>query len=377
MARLLLLALLLLCTRTAVAADSTDPTIGADPQKYADLFNPDFLGLDSEGKPLYPMRNTFASPASNISHEVMVNNWFNLLVYLPFLVAPQVLLVIVIFRFKDRGDGRKPATFLTNHKLEAVWTIIPILALLVVSVPVAKVLYHMELVPAEVDTNDPTKAELIIVTGKQYAWGYKYEHEGITIDGLNPISQAQDPVVLVKGRVASLSITSEDVNHSWWVPAFGVKKSAIRGRYTNTWFTPTEEGVFKGSCAELCGEGHGKMFINSVVVTPQQFEIWKVVQRAKADAGDVWDLLQPASDTQPASDAQLQAAVEKYLKADPSPARRFALRYWVDANYLALHRSWMYPTFADDLRAHEAERKARIDTLVAMVGTPAPAVARQ
>ncbi len=365
-ARLLLI--LLLALAVGEKATAADFTANADPASYAEKFNPDIFALDKDGEPLYPMKNAFGRPYSDIADKVAVNNWFNLLVYLPFLVLPQVLLVLIIFRFKDRGDGRKPATFMTNHKLEALWTVIPILALIVVSVPVAKVLYRMELAPEEINSNDPNQATDITITGHQFYWEYSYKMENISL-GLG-LRQAQDPMVVVKDRAVLLNITSGDVNHAWWVPAFAVKKTAIRGRFTNCWFTPTETGVFKGDCAELCGEGHGRMFISALVVTPGDFEIWKRVQHDHADTAGVWDVLQPSDESSCGSDDQLKAAVAKYLGKDDCSQRRFSLRYWVAADYIALHRCWTYSTMADELAKHEAERKAKIDRLLADMPMP-------
>ncbi len=377
MVRLLLLALLaMLGQALSCPSARAQDDLGfskLEPQALAEKLNPDLMALNPDGTPKYPMRNAFGSPGSDISEQVAANNWFNLLVYMPFLIAPQILLVIVIFRFRERGDGRKPATFMTNHKLEFIWTAIPILALVVVSVPVGKLLYHMELAPANIDTNDPDKATVITITGHQFAWDYEYQAEKIKV-GVD-IRQGQEPMIMVKDRPVLLNITSTDVNHAWWLPAMGVKKSAIRGRFTNCWFTPTVLGEYKGNCVELCGQGHGTMFITGLVVSPAEFEQWKILQRDRLDAQAVWDILQPAGDAQPASDADLKAAVAKYLGGHPSDERRYALRYWVAANYLALHRCWGYQAMADDLAKHEDERKKDVDTLVASIAASTSAMA--
>jgi cytochrome c oxidase subunit 2 len=375
MVRALLLLLTLLVT--SASAIAVDIPVGADPQALAEKLNPDIFALNPDGSAQYPMINAFtANSASDIARDVADNNWFNLLVYLPFLIAPQVLLIIVIFRFKDRGDGRKPATFMTNHKLEAIWTIIPILALLVVSVPVVKVLYKMELSPSNIDTNDPMQATVIKVTGHQFWWEYDYKGEN-AIDFGHDIVSNQEPVILVLDRPVLLNFTSTDVNHAWWVPAFAIKKSAIPDRFTNAWFTPKRLGVYKGNCAELCGEGHGIMFISALIVTPAEFDLWRLMQKNRADVDDVWSILQPLDDTPPASDAQLKVAVAKFFAKDQSPGRRFALRYWIDTNYQALHRCPSYPDRKSELDAHEAERKAKIDTLVADFKAPDAPLARQ
>jgi hypothetical protein len=80
----------------------------------------------------------------------------------------------------------------------------------------------------------------------------------------------------------------------------------------------------------------------------------------------VWNALQPSGGAAP-DEAKLRAAVDKYFEKDKGDGRRFALRYWVAANYQALHRSAQFPGMAEDLKAHESERRAKIETLVSMV----------
>jgi hypothetical protein len=117
------------------------------------------------------------------------------------------------------------------------------------------------------------------------------------------------------------------------------------------------------------------MFISAVVVTPDEFEVWKSLQRHRADTDKVWLQLQPSGGAA-ADEAKLKAAVDKYFEKDRSDARRFALRYWVAADYQALHRSPNFPSMADDLKSHESERRAKIETLVSMNGNDAAPVAR-
>ncbi len=378
MVRLLILLLTLPMALVAFApsARSADETAVKPEQieAYVHEFNPDIFKLNADGTPVVPMRNAFSTPASDIAQDVASNNTFNLLVYLPFLILPQVLLVIVIFKFRDRGDGRKPATFMTNHKLEVLWTVIPCLALVIVSVPVWKLLYKMELPPTHVDTNNPDQATIIKVTGMRgpYSWEYEYKAEGMTVH--LDAAGGQEPMVIVKDRVVSLNITSNDVNHAWWVPAFGVKKSAIKGRFTNTWFTPTMLGIFKGQCAELCGDGHGIMFISSVVVDAEDFRVYRLLQRHRADTDRIWNILRPGPGVE-IDQPKLQEAVAKYFEKDTSEGRKFALRYWVAANFDALHRRPQDKATLDDLKLRESQQRARIETLVSSVAAPAAPLA--
>ena len=147
----------------------------------------------------------------------------------------------------------------------------------------------------------------------------------------------QEAVVLAKGRTTQLNITSDDVNHAWWIPAFGVKRDAFKGRFTFVWFTPERVGPFKGQCVELCGEGHGKMLIFSSVVEPADFARYLDLLRRRDDTLKVWSLLQPAPGT--AIDAKaLREAVTAYLAKGRDAERLYALRYWIASNYATLQR---------------------------------------
>ena len=306
---------------------------------------PDLLALapghEAPGRhlrdPLHRMDSPFVGPAaSDVAVEVRKVTWFSALVFLPFLVIPQALLLYVIFRFRDRRDGRKPATFTGNHTIEVVWTAIPCLALLIVSVPVWNLAWWME---------DPPRERVaggmrIEVIGSQFKWDYKYHKLGgdrrAEDEPAKPLEVGSgdmlqpEPLVLVKGRVVTLDMTSRDVNHAWWIPAFGVKQDTIIGRHTHAWFTPIRTGFYKGQCAELCGKDHGYMLISAVVVEADQFEQeWVPVQRHRAAVGPVISALRKQDE--PA----VAAAVAGFLAAGDDAERRLALHFWV-ANHFTL-----------------------------------------
>jgi cytochrome c oxidase subunit 2 len=323
---------------TAASAAATAANVDAD----VALFNPDIYSLDEDGKPVHGGRSLFLEPATEVARQVLSATWFSAIVFLPFLILPQLLLLLVIFKFKDRGDGRPPATFVGNHKLEVIWTAIPFLAVLIVSIPTYFVLDFMDAPPKE--TRD---LQVMTVTGKQFAWIYEYkryykdpnadEKECLQIS-LDPVNQLQEPLLLTKGRTVSFNLTSQDVTHGWWVPAFGVKKSAIIGRYTNVWFTPDTLGVFKGQCVELCGDKHGNMVISAVVVERDEFDRYITLLRHRDDTVKVWNALQPA--TGGAVDEQAVAkAVTAYLGKGDSRERQYALSYWMASNYASMLRA--------------------------------------
>jgi cytochrome c oxidase subunit 2 len=327
-------------------------------------FNPDVYRLDDRDQPVFPGRSMFGEPASDVAHRVLGATWFSTWVFLPFLILPQVLLLVVIFKFKDRGDGRKPATFLTNHKLEVIWTAIPFLAVLIVSIPTYYVLDYMDSPP--VGTKN---IEVVTVTGKQFAWDYEYKRhykdptaaEKVCVaSGQDPVSALQEPLVLVKDRTVSINLTSQDVNHAWWIPAFGVKKDAIKGRFTYLWFTPDTLGVYKGQCAELCGQNHGNMIITASVVEEADFDRYMTLLRHRDDTAKVWGVLQPTVGTAFSAEA-LDKAIAAYLAKGDGPERQFALSYWMASNYASLLRA----------------RPAKGASIPGLLGITAPATERR
>ena len=192
---------------------------------------------------------------------------------------------------------------------------------------------------------------------------YKYMNEELNFGIGQDVTGFQEPLVLAKGRTTILNITSNDVNHAWWIPAFGVKKDAIIGRYTNTWFTPDTEGFFKGQCAELCGQGHGIMIISAVVVSPERFAVYAGLQRHRNDTLKVWSALQPsvASVDRPA----LDEAVKAYLAKGAGPERQLALRYWIASNYASIQRQRQAGLTRDEVAARASERTVLIDQVLA------------
>jgi cytochrome c oxidase subunit II len=315
--RLFRLALLLVCVIGIVSA--AEPSI----DEYVAKFNPNLYA----GAEAAPMESTFTAPGSNIAHEVNDYFWFSMIVFLPFLVLPQILLLYVIFKFRQRkNDGRKASTWVHNTKLEIAWTLIPVVALIIVGIPAFPLLYRMELAPENIDGG----ALQINVTGRQFAWDYEYKHEGVKI-GQDLVSSQQESLVLPVGRTVALGITSNDVNHAWWIPAFGVKKDAIMGRFNSCWFTPDRVGFFKGQCAELCGQSHGKMVIGAAIVEESYYAKWLVFQANRNPAQKVWDALvawTPGSD-----DKALRETIAGYrTKTGGTADADQSLRYWVAYN---------------------------------------------
>lgn len=186
-----------------------------------------------------------------------------------------------------KSKGVTPAKFSHSTKVEVVWTVIPIIILLVMAVPAAETLIKIE------DTRDPDVT--IVVTGYQWKWHYSYQDQDVEFfsslardsaqarrldSGIDPFTvenyllNVDNRLVVPRGQKVRLLITANDVLHSWWMPDFAIKKDAIPGYINEAWFRANETGVYRGQCSELCGMDHGFMPIVVEVVEPDEFVAW-------------------------------------------------------------------------------------------------------
>jgi cytochrome c oxidase subunit 2 len=200
-------------------------------------------------------------------------------------------MIVAIVRFR-KSAGAKPAKFTHNATIEVVWTVIPAIILVVMAVPAAETLIRME---------DTRNSELTIkVTGYQWRWHYDYIDHGVQFvstlartsnaarqrdSGIDPetvenyLLEVDKELVVPVNTKVRLLVTSGDVLHAWWMPAFGVKKDAVPGFINETWFSADTVGVYRGQCAELCGMDHGFMPIVVRVASKEDYEAWLTAQK--------------------------------------------------------------------------------------------------
>lgn len=181
-----------------------------------------------------------------------------------------------------KSRGSKAAQFHESIRIELLWTAIPVLILVAMAVPATSTLLKME---------DTSKADLtVLVTGSQWKWHYKYlEHpvefysllatdrkqiKGEQPKGDHYLLEVDQPLVLPVGKKVRFLMTSDDVIHSWWVPAFAVKRDANPGYINESWTRIDKPGTYRGQCAELCGKDHGFMPIVVVAKTAEEFDDW-------------------------------------------------------------------------------------------------------
>lgn len=188
--------------------------------------------------------------------------------------------------FHRKSKGVTPATFHESTKVEIIWTVVPILILIGMAVPATNTLVEME----NNDNSDIT----IQVTGSQWKWHYKYFDQDIefysvlatpreAFDNLNGQSaekgenyllEVDRHLVIPVNKKVRFLITSDDVIHSWWVPAFAVKQDANPGFINEAWTIVDEPGIYRGQCAELCGKDHGYMPVVVEVKTEEDYAAW-------------------------------------------------------------------------------------------------------
>jgi len=166
------------------------------------------------------------------------------------------LIVAYAIKFRRRTPDGIGATIHGGLMLEITWSVIPFLITMVLFVWGASVFFAM--------SRPPDETLNIYVVGKQWMW--KFQH----LDGQREIDELHVPV----GRAVKLIMTSEDVIHDVFVPAFRVKADVIPGRYTNIWFTPTKPGTYHLFCAEYCGTRHSGMVGQVVVMEPNDYQTW-------------------------------------------------------------------------------------------------------
>lgn len=168
-------------------------------------------------------------------------------------------LVLFIVRFRSRGRSRQVEgpQIRGNTNLEIVWTVVPVLILAAIT---AFVFYKLPSIKNTPSAGAAQGLEVKVVA-HQFYWEFRYPDGQVSID---------DMVVPV-GRVVSLTVVSEDVAHSWWIPSLGGKMDALPGRTNHTWFKAEKTGVYRGQCAELCGIQHAAMLAQVSVVPPGSF----------------------------------------------------------------------------------------------------------
>ncbi|QTN19495.1 cytochrome c oxidase subunit II [Brevundimonas sp. AJA228-03] len=219
--------------------------------------------------------------ASPLKHEAI---FFHDVILMPIIVGICLLvlglLAWIVFRYNAKSNP-VPAKWSHNTAVEIVWTVLPVMILVGIS------LFSFRLLFAYHDT--PPVDLTIKATGNQWNWAYEYPDQGVAeyISNMLPEDEARargvpyrlaadEPIVVPVGKTVRVLVTAADVIHAFALPAFGLKTDAVPGRINETWFKAERTGVFYGQCSELCGSDHAFMPIQINVVTEAEFAAWVV-----------------------------------------------------------------------------------------------------
>jgi cytochrome c oxidase subunit 2 len=284
--------------RRAVAAASGLATTG---MMASAAMAQDVLGdLPVIGKP--QARGIGFQPASTeLARDQQWLDGFVLIIIALITVFVCALLLIVIFRFNSKSNP-VPAKFTHNTPIEIVWTLVPVLILVVIGAFSLPALFRSQEMPPNPDL-------VIKVIGNQWYWSYEYPDNDISFDSLllakeelaaagysedEYLLATDNAVVVPVGKTVLLQVTSNDVIHSWTIPAFAIKQDAVPGRIAQAWFNVEREGVFFGQCSELCGINHAYMPIVVKAVSPEKYAAWVAEQGGTMPADQATALNLPA-----------------------------------------------------------------------------------
>jgi len=251
---------------------------------------------DSPGGPAVNEIN-FQPPVTKIAEELYHLHMMMLLLCTVIFVGVFGVMFYSIFKHR-KSKGHKAANFHESTTVEIIWTIVPFVIVVLMALPATKTVVAMK---------DTSNADLTVkVTGYQWKWAYDYVKgpgEGINffstlttprteVNGQAQITdtylqEVDNPLVVPVGKKIRIITTANDVVHSWYVPAFGVKQDAIPGFVRDTWFKAEKTGTFRGFCTELCGKEHAFMPVVVTVLSDDDYAKWVDDQKKKmANASD-------------------------------------------------------------------------------------------
>jgi cytochrome c oxidase subunit 2 len=199
----------------------------------------------------------FPARASTVAGEIDALYTFLLVVGIGMTIVIFSCVFFFAIKYRRRSSDDRPALIRGSLPLEITWSVAPFLLMLVMFAWGTK-LYFQNYTPPRQDTLD------IYVTGKQWMWKVQYP------EGQREINELHVPV----GRAVKLTLASEDVVHSFYIPAFRLKHDVVPGSYETFWFEPTEPGRYRIFCAEYCGTNHSRMTGWVTVMQPADYAAW-------------------------------------------------------------------------------------------------------
>lgn len=286
-----------------------------------------FAGAAMAAQP-EPWQMGMQAAATSVMDDVRWFNDFTLIIVSAITLFVLGLIIYCVVRFNKRVN---PTASRTSHNtmIEVVWTVVPILILVVISVPSFRLLFKQLDVPEYEMT--------VKATGYQWYWGYEYMDEGmedvyfdsimltdeqrqermqamgLTERDVPRLLAADYNMVVPEDTNVRVLVTAADVIHSFAMPAFGVKIDAVPGRLNETWFNAREPGMYYGQCSELCGKDHAFMPIAIQVVTAEQYAAWS--EAAKTDLDEANTMLASMIEEEKRKTAMVDDATELAVAA--------------------------------------------------------------
>lgn len=200
--------------------------------------------------------STFAESTDNLYYFIVALDVF-------FFVLLMGVMGWFMWKYRRRSKDQKTSSITHNGKVEFLWSAIPAVLLVIIFVW-GEIDFVKQALP-------PTDAVDVRVTGRKWYWTVEYpDYPGVTLT--SNVEESQLTLLVPKGLPVRLTMTSEDVIHSFFIPAFRIKRDTLPGRYTTLWFEATKVGEFNVFCTEYCGDLHSQMGGVVRVVEPDQFE---------------------------------------------------------------------------------------------------------
>ena len=245
-------------------------------------------------------------------------NWFHNGLLMPIITVITLfvlaLMIYVMVKFNAKANP-VPSKTTHNTLVEVLWTVIPIIILVVIAIPSFRLLYLQRNIPA-------ADLTIKVIGNPGWNWTYEYPDLGTNEDGSAkasftaslkeeartldiaraagvPYLLATDvPVVVPVNKTVKMIVTSDPdgIIHAWTIPSFGMKIDAIPGRLNEDWFHATVEGVYYGQCSELCGKDHAYMPIEVHVVSQDKYDAWSKSLLETGDAAEAAKVLASLED---------------------------------------------------------------------------------
>jgi cytochrome c oxidase subunit 2 len=241
--------------------------------------------LAFEGVP-QPWQIDLPQAATPIMESMRSFNTLLLAIIIPIVILVMGLLLWVMIRYRESANP-VPSKLSHNSTIEVLWTIVPVLILVIIAIPSFRILFRQF---------DFPKADVVVkATGKLWYWTYDYPDEKVSFDSriiedadLKPDQHrnlsVDNEMVVPVNKVVQVLTTGGEVIHQWVVPAFGSRVDAMPGRINRTWFKVTETGTYYGQCSALCGQGHPYMPIAVKVVSEDEYRRWLAAKQQTAAA---------------------------------------------------------------------------------------------